>query len=385
MTSSVLISGAGIAGPTLGWWLARAGFDVTLVERAGEARSSGSPVDVRGTALTVAREMGVLEEIRAARTRATSLRFVDRRGAIVGHVDLTAIPNGGRDDVEIPRGDLAAILRRACAGTVKIISGDQIVSLSQDAHGVDVALEHGGEHRFDLVIGADGLHSGVRRLAFGPDSDFVRHGGLYVATLPVDEVDAGDAVMMYCEPGRAVAIHPVRGRAMAAFIWHSAPVAELDHHDEAQHKHIVATAYAGAGWRVPELLAQCLATDDLYFDAVSLVNLPKWSNGRVGLMGDAATCISLFGDGSSTAMASGYTLATELAGNSVHHDVAFARFEAEYRQLVELRQNGLRRSASMLIPRTRMGLAFRNFATHAVPVATAISRLGSLAPRRHAA
>jgi len=314
------------------------------------------------------------------------MRFIDARGRSAGCVDILAFQRAsGRRDIEIPRGDLAAILRRACEGRVRMVDGDHIVSLTQDEAGVDVSLARAGEQRFDLVIGADGLHSGVRQLAFGPEGQFVRHAGLYVATLPVADAGDGSAVTMYCEPGRAVAIHPVRGQAMAAFIWHSAPVPGFDHRDPVQHRHILATAYAGAGWRVPELLAQSREAEDLHFDAVSIVDLPQWSKGRVGLVGDAASCLSLFGDGSTLAMAGGHALADALAAMPDQPAMAFARFEATHRTLVAPKLKGLRAGAAMLVPKTSAGLAMRNLAARLLPMATAIGRVGSLVSQRHAA
>ncbi len=333
---AVLISGAGIAGPTLAYWLARHGFRPTVVEHAAALRSSGSPVDVRGPAVEVAERMGVMPAIRQAGTDRTGTSFVNANGRRVGRVNQRALQQAaGSREVELPRGDLAAILYQAGRDDAEFVFGDAIVALSQDEHGVDVTFEHAQPRRFDLVIGADGLHSAVRRLAFGPESDFIQHLGIYVATVRLDGLDGliegGREVVMYNTPGRAAAIHPSRGQALAFFE----------------------------------------ATDDLYFDSVSQVRIRPWWHGRVALVGDAASCVSLFGDGSSLAMAGAFTLAEQLAACPADHQSAFRRYDASHRVLVDPKQRNIARGASLLIPATRPGILARNLATRLWPLAAA--------------
>ncbi|MEO3869965.1 FAD-dependent monooxygenase [Nonomuraea sp. B12E4] len=369
MTSrSVLISGAGVAGPTLAYWLARHGFQPTVVERSRDLRSSGNPVDVRGPALPVAEEMGVMPRLRDAATQATALRVVDASGRQVARVSMPAARGtAGYREVELPRGDLAIALHEAARDGAEFLFDDTIATLRQDADGVDVTFERAEARRFDLVIGTDGLHSTVRRLAFGPESDFVTHMGLYVATLPLDgPADPPHDVVLYNSPGRLVALHPSRGQAGAAFIFRSPAIAGFDHRDTGQHKRIVTEAYAGAGWRVPELLERLGEAGDLYFDSVSRVRLPAWARGRIALLGDAASCVSLFGDGSSLAMAGARTLARALAEESGHAG-AFRRYESEHRALAGPKQRNAGRSTALLVPRTRLGIAARNLAARLWP------------------
>ncbi|GIF50690.1 2-polyprenyl-6-methoxyphenol hydroxylase-like FAD-dependent oxidoreductase [Asanoa ferruginea] len=357
--TSVLISGAGVAGPTLAYWLARHGFEATVVERGAAPRSSGNPVDVRGPGWAVANRMGIVPQLRAAATQATAMRLVDAGGRTRARIPMPATRGS---EVELPRGDLAALLFDAARGDAEFVWDDTITALAPDASGVDVTFERTAPRRFDFVVGADGLHSTVRRLAFGPEADFVRYLGLYVATLALGS-DEGTDVILHNTPGRLLSIHPARGAALAAFIFRSAPVSGFDHRDLSQHKQIVRQAYAGVGWRVPELLDRVAAADDLYFDSVSEVRLDSWSRGRIGLLGDAASCVSLFGDGSSMAMAGAETLAAALAADPVE---GFARYEAAHRQLVGPKQRRVGRAAGMLVPKTRLGLAARDLAARAV-------------------
>jgi 2-polyprenyl-6-methoxyphenol hydroxylase-like FAD-dependent oxidoreductase len=357
----VLISGAGVAGPTLAYWLAEHGLRPTVVERAQGLRSSGNPVDVRGPAMPVAQGMGIVARLREAATRPTAMRVVDSAGRLGARVKMPAADRS----IEIPRGSLANVLYEAARDRAEFLFDDTILALDQNGDGVDVTFDRAAPRRFDLVVGADGLHSNVRRLAFGPDARHVRHQGVYVATMPLGEpVDHPDEVLMYNTPGRLVSVHPARANALAAFIFRREPIDSFDYRNTAQHKRVVTAAYAGLGWRVPDLLHTLDRTDDLYFDSVSLVNLPTWTDRRITLLGDAASCVSLFGDGSSLAMAGAATLARALATDPL--EAALRRYEATHRTLVAPKQRGIQRAASMLIPKTRLGIAARNLIARAL-------------------
>ena len=350
-----LISGAGIAGATAAYWLAKAGFDVTIVEQASNIRSSGSPVDVRGPAVEVAERMGVMARIRDADTRVRDMVFVNSRGRVVSRVNMRttwAEPA----DVELPRGDLAAILRDAVPDDVEVQFGNSVQALAQDADGVAAEFASEPARRFDLVLGADGAHSGVRALAFGPEADYLKHLGVYVATLPLDG-ETGTDFVMYNTPGRAVAIHPAKGRPIAAFMFRAPQIPQFDHRDLEQHKRLLCDAYAGGGWRVPELLDRVRAADDLYFDSVSRIKVPAWSRGRIGLVGDAASCVSLFGDGSSLAMIGAFTVADSLNGDI---PAGLRAYEARHRPQRAAKENSVAYATRLFIPATWAGIALRN-------------------------
>ena len=363
MTSrSVLISGAGVAGPTLAYWLAQHGFQPTVVERSQGLRSSGNPVDVRGPAMPVAEGMGIVDGLRAVATRATAMQVVDAAGRFGARV---AMPSSDRS-IEVPRRSLASVLYGASRDRAEFLFDETIVAMSPDENGVDVTFDRAAPRRFDLVVGADGLHSTVRRLAFGPERDFVRHMGVYVATTALGEPpDHPHDVLMFNTPGRLVSIHPSSGEALVAFIFRGPAIDGFDHRDTEQHKRIVTDAYAGVGWRVPELLRRLADSTDVYFDSVSLVSLPTWSRGRIVLLGDAASCVSLFGEGSSLAMAGAATLASALAAEP-DLSTALRRYETRHRTLVEPKQRGINRAASLLIPKTRLGIAARNLIARAL-------------------
>ena len=360
---TVLISGAGVAGPTLAYWLSRYGFRPTVVERSEGQRSSGNPVDVRGEAMEVAERMGVLPRLREAATSVSGLAFVNASGRRVGRV---AAGKADGTELEVARANLAAVMYDAARERAEFVFGDSIGALHQDAAGVNVTFATGAPRRFDLVVGADGLHSGVRRLVFGPASGYVRHLGMYVATLPLGyAADDPNTVLMYNLPGRSVSVHPVNGNAMAAFIFRSPAISGLDNRDTAACKQVVLDAYRGGGWELPRLLDRVRAADDLYFDSVSRVRLPSWSQGRIALLGDAASCMSLFGNGSSLAITGAATLARALSTTSDDYPAAFRAYEAEHRVRVRPTQRGRLVAGALLVPATRAGITARDLVVRA--------------------
>jgi 2-polyprenyl-6-methoxyphenol hydroxylase-like FAD-dependent oxidoreductase len=364
----ILIVGAGVAGPTLAYWLARAGFRPTVVERAQGQRSSGNPVDVRGPALPVAEQMGVIPALREAATTVTAMRLIDARGRRRQRLPMPAGRSAaGTEEIEVPRADLATILYAAARDHAEFVFDDTITRLAPDPEGVDVTFERAAPRRFDLVVGADGLHSAVRRLAFGPEERFVRHLGVYVATTPLGEpVDHPGEALMYNTPGRLISVHPSRDHALLAFIFRGAAIPGFDHRDVALHKRVLLEAYGNdRNWLVPRCLERVRAAEDLYFDSVSRVVLPSWSNGRVTLLGDAAASVSLFGDGSSMAMAGALTLATALRDDG-GPAAALRRYEAEHRRRTDPKGRNARFAAALIVPATRPGIAIRNTAARLV-------------------
>ncbi|WP_218002487.1 FAD-dependent monooxygenase [Nocardia brevicatena] len=366
MPRSVLVSGAGIAGATLGFWLGRAGFDVTVVERATEQRSSGSPVDVRGAAVDVAEKMGVMPRLREAATGAQRLVFVGAGGAPAATVRLSAFQGSAGDrELEIGRAELAAALLDAMREHARVRFGDSIAALAPDPGGVDVTFSGGSAGRFDLVVGADGLHSTVRRLVFGPESQFVRHLGMYVATLPLAAYGGDDRdVVLYNTPGRVVGTHPAGG---VVFMFRHAAVAGFSARDLPLHKQLVTAEFTGNSGVFADAVDQVRKAGDLYCDAVSRVRLPQWSQGPVTLVGDAASCVSLFGDGSSNAMVGAHTLAEELTTTPDDPAAALLRYERRHRRVVERKQRGVRAAKAFLVPATSAGIAVRNTALRLLP------------------
>ncbi|MFG1649459.1 FAD-dependent monooxygenase [Micromonospora sp. NPDC049275] len=375
MNRRILISGASIAGPTLAYWLARYGFTPTVVERAPRLREGGNGVDVRGQAVEVAERMGIMPRIRAAATDVTGLSFVDAANRSVARIDMRAIQRRAASaEVEIMRGDLAAILHEATRD-VEYVFGDSIRAIEQDEDGVTVGFEHGPTRRFDLVIGADGTHSTVRHLTFGPEAQFVKHLGYYFAFAEADPALGEQRwVTLYNMPGRAASIYRsgTHAGAKANFIFRSRPI-PYDHRDVEQQKRLLSEAFAGLPWLVPDLLAGALADPDFYFDALSQVRMASWSSGRVALAGDAAHCASpAAGAGATLSLVGAYRLAGELSSAAGDHRIAFRRYEQGYRTTVERSQSNL--FIGMLAPKSRRGIWARNTMAR-LPLLAAMARV----------
>ncbi|THG31810.1 FAD-dependent monooxygenase [Naasia lichenicola] len=318
MTSrTALISGAGIAGPALAALLTARGVAVTVVEQAAVPRSGGQAVDLRGAARTVAQRMGLLDAIRAVSLDQRGIAWVRGDGSIAARMGVDAFGGEGIvSEIEVLRGDLAAVLADATAD-VEYVYGDSIVALDDDGSGVDVAFEHAPGRRFDLVVGADGLHSVVRSLAFGPEEDFTRDLGLYSCwfTAPAG-IDVDGWMLMHNLPGGRVAtVRPGRvpGELKAGLSFRSGRIA-YDRADVAAQKAIVADHFADGGWEVQRLVAAMHDASDFGFDSTAQVHLPSWSHGRIVLLGDAAwSPTQLTGLGTTLAMVGAYVLAGELA------------------------------------------------------------------------
>jgi 2-polyprenyl-6-methoxyphenol hydroxylase-like FAD-dependent oxidoreductase len=332
----ILISGGGIAGTTLAHWLHRYGFTPTVVERAPSIRESGYKIDIRGSALQVVERMGVLPRIKALRTDVQAGHIVDATGRRVASMDGDTFGGRTHDDAEIHRGDLNRLLYDLTKGQVEYLFGDCIATIDQTA----VTFESGQTRHFDLIIGADGLHSHTRALTFGPESDFVHDMGYYVSVYSVpNHLKLDREELTYIGPGRtALTYSTARDSGAKAMFLFASPPLDHDHRDQVGQRKLLADAYAGEGWEVPTLLAGMADASDFYFDRLSQVHLNRWSKGRVALVGDAAYAASpASGQGTSLALVGAYVLAAELAGHNSHDD-AFVAYEQRMRPFAEANQ-----------------------------------------------
>ncbi|HEY4203306.1 MAG TPA: FAD-dependent monooxygenase [Devosiaceae bacterium] len=361
-TRTILISGAGIAGPALAFWLHRFGFEATIVEHAPALRTGGHAVDFRGVSMDVLQRMGLLDEVRAVATHMGDMHYVDESGRSVARLPASFASG----ELEILRGDLSRIFHAATADDVGYIFGDGIAALAEDADGVAVSFQSGRTGHYDLVIGADGLHSAVRKLAFGPEQQFLRHLGLYlaVATIP-NFLDLDYDGRMFNAPGTIASIYSARQNteARAIFFFH-APALDYNHRDMAEQKAIVASRYAGQGWVVPQLIEAMRQADDFYFYPVSQTCMDRWSRGRVALLGDAAFCATpLSGMGTGMAVTGAYMLARALRDAGGDYAAAFAHYEAGMRPFVVASQKLAQMGTRGYVPQTRLGIKASRFFT----------------------
>jgi len=314
---TVLISGAGVAGPSLALWLIRNGYRVIVVEIAKGIRPGGQTVDLRGAGGDVVERMGLMPQMREHALEQHGVAWVGSDGGRRAEMPVTAFDgNGLVSKLEILRGDLVDVLYQATKETVEYRFNTRISELHQDEKGVDVTLADSTRLRADLVVGADGPHSAVRGMVFGPEDRFVTPLGGYNAWFSApDHVGLNGWYLMYLAPGGLNAsMRPTHDPAMAkaGLAFASEPI-DYDRYDIHQQRQLLVDRFAGAGWQCDALLTAAQEADDFYFDSFLQVHMPAWTSGRVALVGDAGYCASpLSGMGTSLALVGAYLLAGEL-------------------------------------------------------------------------
>ena len=364
--TKVLISGAGIAGPAMAYWLRRYGFEPTVVEVAPEPRPGGQTIDIRGVARDVVDRMGLMPAIRDVQMHEKGLEYVRANGRRAVAMPAELLDGAGPvAEIEILRGDLSSILLGATTD-VEYLYGDSITGLVQDDRGVLVTLREAGERRFDLVIGADGVHSRTRSIAFGPESQYVHHLGGYASYFTIETPEPLDGWMkIYTAPGgRWVGLRPDHDpRYACALLNFRSPLLTYDRRDVEQQKALLEKTFAGLGWHTAHVLDGLRGADDFYFDSLSRVLVPEWSRGRIALLGDAAYCGSpLAGHGTALSLVGAYVLAGELARNE-DHGQAFAAYQRVMQGYVEQRMELPPGGIEMAMPNSAAAIWARNTST----------------------
>jgi 2-polyprenyl-6-methoxyphenol hydroxylase-like FAD-dependent oxidoreductase len=378
----VLITGAGIAGPALAYWLDRFGMEPTVLERAPELRLGGQNVDVRGAGRVVIARTGLEEAVRAAGTGELGLAFVDGSGAVQAEFPLTsgdgAAGDGPTAELEILRGDLGQILFEHTADRVPYRFGDQVVALDDDGRRVRVGVEHGPEEEFDLVVAADGVRSGTREIAMPGQAD-IRFLGLCTAyfTIPRDDTDTDWWRRYAAGEGRTITLRPDRHGTTRALLSFLSPSAAPARTSPAAQQELLRAEFTGAGWQADRVLDGLGSAPDFYFEAISQVRSPTFASGRVGLLGDAAWCASpISGRGTTLALLGAYVLAGELARHDDHRE-AFAAYESVMRPHVRKAQKLPPGTPRIAHPRSRWGVRLLNSAARsaASPIAGRVAGL----------
>lgn len=360
-----LVSGASMAGLSCAHWLHRVGYDVTVVERSPDFRRGGAPIDVRGEALGIAERMGILDRLRGfAITRHEPMPVYGADGSVQASIDLTWFANECPDDIELTREDLVTALRESVDASVDIRFGTSITEMVEKPDRVQVGFSSGDEAGYDLLVGADGLHSTVRRNSFGPESRFLHHLGFYVALINLDP-NADWEAGMYTVPGLNVSVRLDCGLPLAYVMFAQGPLT-IDYRDVEHQRGIVSDVLRGhAVWQIPAVRAAFddPSTGGFYFDSIAQTRMDRWSTRRVALVGDAAHCASLLsGLGSTLAMTGAEHLAAALARAGGDIPSAVVEYEAAQRPLVIKAQANALTGATMMVPRTADELSRRTAA-----------------------
>lgn len=364
---TVLISGASVAGPSLAFWLSRFGFQPTIVERAKQLRAGGYAVDFRGTSMEALRRMELLDAVKAEATNMGDMYYVDRRDREVATMPAAAFSG----ELEIMRGDLARILYDATKVGTDYIFGDSIAELTELSDGVEVRFESGRVQNFDLVIGADGLHSNVRALTFGPEQQFVRDLGLYASIFTVpNRLNLDYSGRLFSAPGTIAGVYSARqNREARALMFFDGDFGDYDYRDVGAQKQFVRQRFAGQGWHVPQILADMEFAPDFYFDTISQVVIERWSRGRVALLGDAAHCASpLSGMGTGMAVVGAYILAHELNASRDDHEAAFLNYQHKLQPFVDASQTLAHKAVGGFVPKGNFGIWARNLMMKLLPL-----------------
>jgi 2-polyprenyl-6-methoxyphenol hydroxylase-like FAD-dependent oxidoreductase len=353
---TVLISGGGIAGLTLAYWLHHHGLQPTIIELAPQLRPEGYAIDFAGSGWDVAERMQIISELRQGQITAPYFIFKDGAGRTLGRLPTAVFQRAFEDKmVQTMRPDLEAALYGTIRDTVPIRFGTSIQQIDQASDHVRVMFTDGAQEAFDLVVGAGGTHSNVRKLVFGDEREFAVYLGYYFATFPVPNLDHFEEGAIIClEPNRQATVYPDHHGGYTALLVYRAQ--DAGHVTAAQRKAMLEEHYAGAGWVIPQMIDSITDSTPVYLDSVTQIQMPHWSDGRITLVGDAAHCLTLIsGQGASTAMGGAYILAEEL-GKAEDYRAAFAAYERRVRPFVEDKQRKARRFAKTFVPGSRLGV-----------------------------
>jgi 2-polyprenyl-6-methoxyphenol hydroxylase-like FAD-dependent oxidoreductase len=364
----VAINGAGIAGTTLAWWLRRFGHEVLIVEKAHGFRTGGYLLDLWGIGYDVAEKMGVLPRLQAVQYHVEELRILDRQGRVCGGYPTKILSRLARNRLlALARSDIAATIHGTLDSAVETIFGDSICAIRDDGNRLGIGFDHAPTREVDLVVGADGLRSRIRSLAFGSGSMFEHALGCHVAAFELSGYrprQEGIAAI-HGAPGRYVSRISLRDdKTLVFMVFRNEYFAGDIPANETQRKSALHEVFGDMAWECPQILSAMADASDIYFDSVSQIRMERWTKGRVALVGDAAACPSLIaGEGAGLAMAEAYVLAGEIHASRGDLVAAFARYEERMKPFLLHKQKAAQKLVGAFVPKNALAVAARNFAT----------------------
>ena len=361
---NILISGASFAGLCTAYWMNRLGYRVTIVELFGGLKKGGTPVNILGDTIGVVRRMGLLEQIRAHQIAMEVMEFKDANDVTLRR-DLIQKDQEAKGEVEyeIERDVLLHLLYHLVRDNVEFIFGDSITGLKETCDQVEVTFKNAPQQKYGLVFGCDGIHSIVRRLWFGPETDYSRFLQAYASIVIVDKLLIPEKnIHLYSEPGRSVMLNAYNGKTDIVLCFFSASEIPYDYRNEAQQREIIMDQFRGTGWRVQELLSEINQSKTFYFDKLCQLSMPSWTKGRVALVGDAAYCASpAAGRGGSLAIDGAAALADAFEKHPGDVEAAFREYNKSFRPFIEqVQAEVVEHNLDILIPKTEADVRKRN-------------------------
>ncbi|AYD47536.1 FAD-dependent monooxygenase [Arachidicoccus soli] len=360
---NILISGAGIAGTALAYWLKKFGFNPTIVEVSPKLREGGYGIDFWGAGFDVAEKMNIVPDLEKADLGIAELLFVDennKRKSGLNYKQIKKLMKGRA--FTLLRSDLAKTIYNHLDNDIEIIFGDTITQILQGEEDVSVTFKTGKMRNFDLVVGADGLHSNVRNLIFGEEEQFEKYYGYYTSSFTFKNTeDAGKTFFTYNVPNKQAAVYTAGENKSAFFIFASSQKLSYKHHDIEAQKQILRNEFGDIGWECADLLNKMETSFDFYFDTVSQIKMEQWSKGRVTLVGDACDCPSLLsGQGSTLAMVAAYILAGELKDAKGDYKTAYTQYQNIFKPFIDNKQRIAQNFSKSLVPKSKFGIWMRN-------------------------
>ena len=349
----VLISGASFAGLATAWWMQRLGYAVTVVELAADLRKGGTPVDIRDDVLPIVERMGLLEQIAAKGLPPRSFEMLQADGTPVGRVEAAQNSGEARPGWEVERDDLLDLLHAQIKGNVTFRFNDSIAAVQQSATGVDVEFKSGERGSYALLFGCDGTHSNVRRLCFGPESEYLLFLKMYFSLSVVrKELLEPNTSQFIHMPDKVIMLNGYEGKSDLGLCFASDEEISYDRRDVQQQRQMITKYFEGEGWRTPELLAEMWNCENFYFDKLCQIRMPSWTKGRVALVGDAGYCPSpAAGLGGSIALLGAAALADAMAKYPADINAAFAEYNTSFRPFVDrIQAMAVKQAQQMLNP-----------------------------------
>ncbi|MEK3720739.1 FAD-dependent monooxygenase [Paenibacillus sp. FSL H8-0034] len=358
MRNNILVSGASFAGLSTAYWMKKLGYNVTVVEIANDLKKGGTPVNIRENTVDIVKRMGLLDQIQSNKILMGLMEyknFDDVTERLEFREELV------EDEYEIERDVLLNIMFEAVKDDVEFIFGHSITSLKEESNGVEVTFKGGQKRSYDLLFGCDGIHSVVRKLWFGEETDFSHFLKTYFSITIVDKLLIREnTTQMYNEPGKAVMLNTYNNKTDIVLCFSSEKEIPYDYRNEEQQRNIILNQFSGLGWRTPELLEEVKNSKTFYFDKLCQMKMPSWTKGRVALVGDAGYCASpAAGMGGSLAIDGAAALADAFQRNHGNFELAFQEYNKSFRPFIEGVQANAEMMVDFLVPRTEEAIRER--------------------------